>query len=276
MMKKKRLSIGQMAKLNHTTVATLRLYDKMGIMKPAYVDPETNYRYYDFSQCARLRAIHFNRILGLNLKEIETFMNSGDYEAIENLYGRKQEEIEHEIEFLNRKRAALEHIRDHIRHYHSLPPVGTTTLEYVETAYAYTMPASVNYFDGDTEDYERGISELSNAMINDGYTFESFYYTGIMMSESDFRNEIYRADSIFMYVDKIYKDRPRVSVVESGMYACIYFDDFNKKLDYIEKLRDYCRKNNCTITGKLVCEKMSRLNTKYFSKMFRVRVPVTF
>lgn len=34
-----------MARLNHTTLATLRHYDKVGILSPVYVNPETGYRY---------------------------------------------------------------------------------------------------------------------------------------------------------------------------------------------------------------------------------------
>ena len=34
----KKLTIGQMAKLNHITKQTLRLYDKKGLLKPAYID----------------------------------------------------------------------------------------------------------------------------------------------------------------------------------------------------------------------------------------------
>ena len=33
-MKNKLLSIGQMAKMNHTTVPTLRLYDQLGLLHP--------------------------------------------------------------------------------------------------------------------------------------------------------------------------------------------------------------------------------------------------
>lgn len=39
-MKNKLLSIGQMAKMNHTTVPTLRLYDQLGLLHPRYTDPE--------------------------------------------------------------------------------------------------------------------------------------------------------------------------------------------------------------------------------------------
>ena len=34
---KQNLSIGEMAKLNNTTVPTLRLYDELGLLKPIYM-----------------------------------------------------------------------------------------------------------------------------------------------------------------------------------------------------------------------------------------------
>ena len=44
------LSIGEMAEANHVSIATLRLYDRMGLLKPSYRDAESNYRYYDIRQ----------------------------------------------------------------------------------------------------------------------------------------------------------------------------------------------------------------------------------
>ena len=41
------ISIGEMAKMNRTTVPTLRLYDSMNLLTPCYVDEKTCYRYYD-------------------------------------------------------------------------------------------------------------------------------------------------------------------------------------------------------------------------------------
>lgn len=41
------LSIGEMAEANRVSIATLRLYDRMGLLQPSYRDEETNYRYYD-------------------------------------------------------------------------------------------------------------------------------------------------------------------------------------------------------------------------------------
>ena len=55
------LSIGEMAEANRVSIATLRLYDRMGLLQPSYRDEETNYRYYDIRQTSRLDIIRYMR-----------------------------------------------------------------------------------------------------------------------------------------------------------------------------------------------------------------------
>lgn len=71
-MKNNLLTIGQMAKLNHTTLATLRLYDDKGLLKPKSVNPLNGYRTYDVCQSAVFHMIQYNKDLGLNLNEIKS------------------------------------------------------------------------------------------------------------------------------------------------------------------------------------------------------------
>ena len=47
--------IGEFSKLAKTTVKTLRYYDKVGLLKPAFVDSETSYRYYSEAQLEIMR-----------------------------------------------------------------------------------------------------------------------------------------------------------------------------------------------------------------------------
>lgn len=47
---KKYFSIGETAKINNISIQALRHYDKIGILKPAYIDLNTNYRYYTINQ----------------------------------------------------------------------------------------------------------------------------------------------------------------------------------------------------------------------------------
>ena len=56
------LSIGKMAEANRVSIATLRLYDNMGLLKPVYTDPDSGYRYYDIRQTSRLDIIRYMHI----------------------------------------------------------------------------------------------------------------------------------------------------------------------------------------------------------------------
>jgi DNA-binding transcriptional MerR regulator len=51
-------------------VATLRYYDQMGLLKPAHVDPFTDYRYYSAEQLPRLNRILALKDLGFSLEQI--------------------------------------------------------------------------------------------------------------------------------------------------------------------------------------------------------------
>lgn len=53
----KRLSIGQMAKMNRVSEKALRLYHENGILVPAYVDESSGRRYYDIQQSTKLDMI---------------------------------------------------------------------------------------------------------------------------------------------------------------------------------------------------------------------------
>ena len=69
-LRKQLLSIGEMAEANRVSVATLRLYDRMGLLKPSHRDEASGYRYYDIRQTSRLDIIRYMQSLGMSLAEI--------------------------------------------------------------------------------------------------------------------------------------------------------------------------------------------------------------
>ena len=44
------IKIGEFSKLSHLTIKALRFYEKEELLVPAYIDSQTNYRYYNTSQ----------------------------------------------------------------------------------------------------------------------------------------------------------------------------------------------------------------------------------
>lgn len=64
------LRIGEFAALADMSVKALRHYDDIGILKPAYIDEATGYRYYDYTQLARAYRLTAFKNMGLALNEI--------------------------------------------------------------------------------------------------------------------------------------------------------------------------------------------------------------
>ncbi|WP_037672158.1 MerR family transcriptional regulator [Streptomyces griseus] len=64
------LTIGAFAKACRLSPKALRLYDELGLLPPARVDPDTGYRYYALAQLERARLVAWLRRLGMPLARI--------------------------------------------------------------------------------------------------------------------------------------------------------------------------------------------------------------
>ena len=103
----KHLTVGEMARLNHISEQTLRLYDKRGLLSPSFRG-ENGYRYYDIKQSAVLDIIQYMKSLGISLKEIGRQLENRDLGRIEAALREKQRQTEEEIRLLKCQRRALE------------------------------------------------------------------------------------------------------------------------------------------------------------------------
>ena len=82
-------SIGELAKYQHVSKQTLIFYDKIGLFRPAFVDPSNGYRYYSAKQIDYLDTILIMKKIGFSLEEIRTHMQ--DYTIDSSLIAlRKQ------------------------------------------------------------------------------------------------------------------------------------------------------------------------------------------
>ena len=68
------LTIGNLSKQTGVHVKSLRYYEQLGILIPAYTDPDTGYRYYTFSQIPVVGAIRVCIFLDIPLKEFTGFL----------------------------------------------------------------------------------------------------------------------------------------------------------------------------------------------------------
>lgn len=59
MSKTRYFSIGKLSKLSGVHIQSLRYYQQLGILQPARIDPDTQYRYYTFAQLRIVEAIQY-------------------------------------------------------------------------------------------------------------------------------------------------------------------------------------------------------------------------
>ena len=91
--RKELFTIGEIGKLFHMNIRTLRYYDAAGLLKPEKTDPDTGYRYYSTKQFERLNTIKYLRALDMPIERIIRFFENKDTDTLMELLKEQQEEI---------------------------------------------------------------------------------------------------------------------------------------------------------------------------------------
>lgn len=99
-----KMQIKEFAKLTGVSVRTLHYYDEIGLIKPALVDAQNGYRFYDENSLLRMQEILFYRELDFPLKSILEILSSPDYD--------KQKALAEQRKLLELKKERLEKIID--------------------------------------------------------------------------------------------------------------------------------------------------------------------
>ena len=120
----KYFSIGEAAKINNISIQALRLYDRMGLLKPAYIDPKSNYRYYTMDQFMYIDLIKYSRQIGAPLKELGEVLKENDIETLFYFIKKQHEVVGKEIVRLQKISRAVESIEEKIEYALGIENVG--------------------------------------------------------------------------------------------------------------------------------------------------------
>ena len=85
-----KMQIKEFADFTGVSVRTLHYYDEIGLLKPAFVEKSTGYRYYDENSFLRMQEILFYRELDFSLKSIGEILSSPNYDKSKALNEQKQ------------------------------------------------------------------------------------------------------------------------------------------------------------------------------------------
>lgn len=81
-------TVNKLARISGVSARTLRFYDEIGLLKPAFYG-DNQYRYYEEEQLLMLQQILFFRELGFPLSDIQQILSANDFDKIESLKAHK-------------------------------------------------------------------------------------------------------------------------------------------------------------------------------------------
>lgn len=272
----KKMSIGQMANLNHISEQTLRLYDREGLLSPLHRDEKTGYRYYDIRQSAQLDMIQYMKALGMPLKEIKTHMSRWDTGRMKQLLRANRDAIDEKISELDLQKRAIERALDSYERYEAAPPDGAIVMEYIPRRQMYVTNTNINFYDYDIAEYEKILRILKEDMAD--HKISPYYFSNagtILRRENFLRRNLYSTE-VFVFVDQDCVSGDLITVIPASTYLCIYCDRFEKEKEYIDRLLAAIEENRYTVTGDYICEVVVEMPLDYVERgMFlRLQIPV--
>ena len=90
------------------------------------------------------------------------------------------------------------------------------------------MNTDINFYEHDLDVYEHLLNQLKNNMLSRHYSQIYYCNAGTFLSKERFLKQEFISDRIFVFVDDHFPEKD-IQIIENGMYACIYLDDFHQE-----------------------------------------------
>ncbi|MEB2631576.1 MULTISPECIES: MerR family transcriptional regulator [Peribacillus] len=279
-----KLSIGEMAKLRGVTVDTLRHYDKIGLLKPFHIDPETGYRYYSISQYEVLGTIKELRSIGFSLEEIKQFLTDRNVKKSVQSLQKSMANIQEEIKKLQGIHNILMTRLYNIEHFTNSYSNSDIVIKQFEEREYIQLDRSVSW--ADTENLYFGYLELENkiggiipalASNKFGDFIKKEYFDEIRQS-SDFSANLsdYQSQS-FILVQGEESEQP-TQKIENGLFLCSYYGGLTreKMLTQLKKQLHYCDTHDYIITGDAfrIMQVDVSLTDQYDEAYYEIQIPI--
>ena len=273
-----KLSIGQMAELNHVSEQALRLYDKEGLLVPRCVDPVTGYRYYHIIQSAKLDLIQNMKVYGMTLRQIRSFLDSNDPAALRALLSEQAASIEERIRQLRRSQSAITRTLDNYRRYEAMPRNGEIFLEYIPERRIFRYSCDVNYFDQDESGYEYMLRQMKTNLVANNMPLSYFTNIGTIIRREHLVPDALFSNEVFLFVDEDDSSQA-METLPAASYLCLCSDEFSMEAANVRRLLDYVQTRGCEIAGDYICEVVVDFPMLDFDRrrmFYKAQIPVRF
>lgn len=249
-----KLTIGKMAKINGVSEQTLRLYDKIGLIHPCDINPETGYRYYHIKQCAQIDMIQYMKALGMNLTQIKECFENQDIERFKDILHLQKKNIHKQIEVLTHAEKSIDRAIEGYQRYEVAPKEELPVLEYQKSRRIFCFDTKINAYSYGMEYYEQVIRALKKNYALHKFPMSYFCNVGSIIRHEYFMKRELMATEVFVFIDDEFESSDDAEMIPEGMYVCLYCDGYDREEAGIKMLMDYIFANNYKVVGDCISE----------------------
>lgn len=253
-MNSNQISIGEMAKLGNISTATLRHYDKIGLLKPVYKDDISGYRFYDIKQNEDLDKIQCLKELGFSLEEISKILNeNSDIENIYSLLDTRKHQI---LEDIDKKLVLLRMVENFIaliadkdeNSYLDSRPF----IDYQKERYGWVSETYINK-EFSLDEFEIKLADLRKEMYESSIPFPHLFSIGTVKRIHNYSEILSFPKYLFVSVPVGLKEYSNMTLKE-GFYASIYIKNCTKEkyIRAVNILTQYMKEKEMQYEGELI------------------------
>ena len=139
--------------------------NKKGLLKPAYIDKNNGYRFYDVRQSSKLDIIQTLQAYGMTLREIKSLLKSGAEPDVKEILRAQKLSISGKIAELKAIKRQIDIHIDNINRYENLQNYKSSFLLYMPDRQIYRYQTELDYFNcANDATYELMLRELKSHM----------------------------------------------------------------------------------------------------------------
>lgn len=240
-------TIGEIAKLFNISTQALRLYDRIDLLKPSYINEENGYRYYSIGQFVNLECIKRCKAMGFSLEEIKELIdNDSSIEAMLELTRKQKTSIRQKIEELEMIEKQINMLESKINTSMKVPFKKIQLVENKKRVFSVYK-----------EDYitQQQLEVSSRDIIlSMGEKYEMLKHDlSFVVSYEDIVKEnmvIYKSLSVEIEEGEEISPNNKLIKMPAGKYVTMYFDDSsidNRK--YYRQMINFIVENNIEVVG---------------------------
>ena len=237
-------SIGELAGYQNISKQTLIFYDKIGLFKPAHVDPNNKYRYYTAQQIDYLDTILIMKEMGFSLAEIQEHMKNYTIDTSLVALRKQLTVIDKQIKHLQLIRNRLAHRceqMENVKEY--LDESRNVRIREVDKQYLLAV-------DVDEPRSFREISIATKKCFSQAMSDELpiFFQTGVIVPyENILAGRFTEASRAFLPIEKTKKAKNIVALPAGRVVSIYHYGTYESVERSYRRILEYCDANNLAI-----------------------------